>query len=470
MSSQSGPDTARPQTRPRLRNQLLFIVGILALATGAFYTALVVATQIDHIFFPGQEINLSGGLTKLPGIDKKPETLAEGVGGSRINVLVMGLDRRKHEGNAPARTDTMFVVTIDPSSRTARGLAMPRDLFVDIPTKSGNTTFKERINSAYVIGELQNYPGGGPGLARQTVEKLLGIKINYHVAIDFEGFKQVIDLMGGIDIDVLAPGVNDPTYSDTERLGDFYPCVFAAGRHHMNGKDALCYARVRRNSSDLDRILRQQRVIFAVMEKSTQLNVLSDPRNVVNLWERYKSTINTDINDLQVPGFARMAAAIDPDKIAFLSIGAATTPYTTSEGAAVLLPSKDGIKQLVDAFMSDNRLQTEAASVEVQNGTDEAGKATRAKEYLIQHGIPNTALLASNAAETNHAKTTIIDFNGKQYTAERIAGWLSVSKERVRKATEADMGLRTTDSDILIILGEDAKLESALAPPAPATR
>jgi hypothetical protein len=235
----------------------------------------------------------------------------------------------------------------------------------------------------------------------------------------------------------------------------------------MNGMDALCYARVRRNSSDLDRILRQQRLIFAVMEKATQLNVLADPRNVVNLWERYKSTITTDINDLQVPGFARLASAIDPDKIAFLSVGAATSNYTTPQGAAVLLPNKDGIKQLVDAFMSDNRLQTEAATVEVQNGTEESGKATRAREYLIQHGIATASLLATNAPESNHTKTEIIDFAGKQYTAERIAGWLSLSKDRVRKATDADMALRTSEADILVILGEDAKLESALAAPAP---
>src|SRR6266545_3557627 len=237
MSEQPRRDAARlPSRRPRLRNQLLFIVGILALAAGAFYTALVVATQIDHIFFPGQEINLGGIATKMPFIDHKDASSE--IGGGRINVLVMGLDRRKYEGQAPARTDTMFVMTIDPSSHTARGLAMPRDLFVDIPSKTGNTSFKERINSAYVIGDLQNYPGGGPGLARQTVEKLLGIKINYHVVIDFEGFKQIIDLLGGIDVDVAAPGVNDPQYSDTELLGDFYPCVFAPGPHHMNGKEA----------------------------------------------------------------------------------------------------------------------------------------------------------------------------------------------------------------------------------------
>jgi anionic cell wall polymer biosynthesis LytR-Cps2A-Psr (LCP) family protein len=77
-----------------------------------------------------------------------------------MNSLVMGLDRRPREGNAPTRTDTMFVMTIDPGSKTTRGLAMPRDLYVDIPTKSGGS-FKERINTAYVYGETSGYPGGG---------------------------------------------------------------------------------------------------------------------------------------------------------------------------------------------------------------------------------------------------------------------------------------------------------------------
>ena len=464
MSEQPSRDAARaPTRRPKLRNQLLFVVGILALAAGAFYTALVVATQIDHIFFPGQEINLGGIATKLPGIDHK-EAGASDIGGGRINVLVMGLDRRKYEGQAPARTDTMFVMTIDPSSHTARGLAMPRDLFVDIPSKTGNSSFKERINSAYVIGDLQNYTGGGPALARQTVEKLLGIKINYHVVIDFEGFKQIIDLLGGIDVEVAAPGVNDPQYSDTERLGDFYPCVFAPGPHHMNGKEALCFARTRRNSNDLDRILRQQRVMFAVMDKASQLNVLADPRNVVNLWDRYKGTVSTDINDLQIPGFARLAQSIEPNQVSFLSIGAATLPYTVpSTGAAVLLPSPEGIKQIVDAFMSDNRLRTENATVEVQNGTDQAGQATKAVEYLTQLGIPHASLIPTNALDTNHDKTEIIDFGGKAYTADRIASWLGIPKERVRKGSEADLTMRTSQADIVVILGNDAKLESAVA-------
>lgn len=465
MSQASRQPSGRRHSRPSLRNQLFFLLGILALAGGAFYTALVVATQIDHIFFPDSEIRLGSLPVKLPGIDSKGTSGSE-IGGGRINVLVMGIDRRPSDGNAPARTDTMFVMTIDPSTRTARGLAMPRDLYVDIPSKSGNTTFKERINAAYVIGELQNYSGGGAGLAKQTVERLMGIKINYYVMIDFEGFKQVIDLLGGIDVDVPPPGVNDPFYSETERLGDYYPCVFEPGMHHLNGSDALCYARVRRNSSDLDRILRQQRIILSVMDKAAQLNVLANLDNVTNLWKRYKGAIQTDVADAQLPGFARLAAAMDPDQLAFLSLGAATTPYRTPEGADVLLPSEAGVKQIVDAFISDNRLLAEAAIVEVQNGTGVQGQASKGVEYFTSLGIPHTSLIAVNAATTGQVRTEIIDYTGKQYTAERLAGWMSVPKDRIRRSTEADLLLRNSQADIVVILGSDAKIESgALAQP-----
>jgi LCP family protein required for cell wall assembly len=440
----------------------LFVVGILALAAGAFYTALVVATQIDHIFFPDSEIRLSTGGINLPGIDRGESS--DVGGGGRINVLVMGLDRRPTDGNAPARADTMFVMTIDPTTHTARGLAMPRDLLVDIPTKSGGS-FKDRINTAYVYGETTGYPGGGSALAKETVQRLLGIKIQYHVIIDFEGFKRVIDLLGGIDVDVPAPGVNDPEYSETERFRDFYPCIFPPGFYHMNGSDALCYARVRRNSSDLDRILRQQRIMFAVMDKVTQLEVLANPATVVNLWKQYKDAVDTNINDLQVPGFAKLGAAVDTDQLAFLSLGAATTPYTTAQGAAVLLPSEAGIKQIVDAFLSDNRLLQEAAVVEVQNGTGETGQASRALDYLISLGIPQASIVAVNATTTGHQRTEIIDFSGKPYTAERIAGWLGLPKDRVRRSSDADQALRSSQADILVILGTDAKLESALAQP-----
>jgi polyisoprenyl-teichoic acid--peptidoglycan teichoic acid transferase len=457
MSNRQGPPRRpaprKQPSRPKLRNQLLFVFGILVLAAGAFYTALVVATQVDQIFFPGTRISPGGLLGKLPYVDN-----ADGAdfGGGRINVLVMGLDRRPSEGNAATRTDTMFVMSIDQSSKTARGLAMPRDLYVDIPTKGGGS-FKERINTAYEYGENGNYPGGGAALVKKTVENLLGIKINYYVVIDFQGFKQLIDLIGGIDVDVTT-AVNDPFYSDTEKLNDFYPCVFNVGVHHMNGTDALCFARTRRNSSDLERIQRQQRIIFAALDKATQLKLLADPRNLIGMWKNYKSTVQTDVGDLQITRFANLASGMDSSNLSFLSLGPATVPFTTSDGAAVLLPSMEGIKQIVSALTSDHQLEQEHAVIELQNGTDKQGLSQKVADQLSTIGVRDTTIV--NAADTNHAKTEIVDFSGKGYTAGRIADVLGVPrKTAIRSSTAADAGLRTTQSDIVVILGSDTKVD-----------
>jgi hypothetical protein len=198
------------------------------------------------------------------------------------------------------------------------------------------------------------------------------------------------------------------------------------------------------------------------------LKVLSDPTNVAALWKRYKTTVQTDINDLQLPGLVKLAAAVDTDHMAFLSLGAATVPWTTPEGAAVLIPSEAGIKQIVEALYSDQRIQQEAALVEVQNGTDRAGHAAKAVEYLTGLGLPPASIKTANAADTSRARTEIIEFSGKRYTAGKIAEWLGIPKDRVRHGGELDAPLRSiAAADIVVILGSDAKVESTAAiPPA----
>jgi LCP family protein required for cell wall assembly len=444
------------------------VFGIIALAAGAFYTALVAVTQVDHIFFPDSEIRFGSlpGVEVLPGVDAQGtsgEAAGGGPGGDeggrRLNILVMGLDKRARDGDLPSRTDTMFVLTIDPVSDTARGLAMPRDLWVEIPVDDTPGNYIEnRINAAYVIGENDDWEGGGIGAVTRTVEHLLGIKIDHHVLIDFEGFKEVVDLLGGIDVTVPEPGVDDPFYSETELPGDYYPCVFEPGQYHMDGSQALCYARVRRGSNDLDRILRQQRVILAMIAKAAQLDFLDSPQALVNLWEQYKDTVQTDVSDLQAPGYASMAAKIDENSLSFLTLGIVSSPFTTSEGAQVLLPSPEGVRQLVDAFISDSKLLEENATVEVQNTTADTELAARASAYLRSLGLPQSNVVPAEGAVPVNG-TEIVVFTGKQYTAERIAGWLGISTAKIRAGTPADDALRTTSSDILVLVADDAEIE-----------
>jgi LCP family protein required for cell wall assembly len=427
---------------------------VVVLAAVASYLALVIVTRVDAIFFPGNEISLGGGLGALPGVDsgQADESLPE----DRINILVMGLDRRPQEGQAPARTDTMFVLTVDPVGKTAGILGIPRDLWVDIPGKEGGT-FKERVNSAYVIGTLNNYSGGGPGLATRAVEDALDVPLNHYVVIDFEGFEEVIDALGGIDIDV-PEEIDDPYYSWTELPGDYDPQHFDAGMQHMDGHTALAYARIRRYSNDLDRIQRQQRIMFAVMDKALSLNVLT---NAVDLWEDYKGAVDTDFNDLQIPGLAALAAQVPPDRVFALSLGPATSGYITSEGAAVLLYDEEMVQRIVEALFSDQQLLEEAALVEVQNGTGIDGLASRTVEYLKALGFPTSGLVTGDAVDgLHHATTEIVDFTGKTYTTQRLADWLGVPLERVRPAAPQDAALSSMSADVVVILGDDADIDA----------
>jgi len=293
------------------------------------------------------------------------------------------------------------------------------------------------------------------------VEHTLGINIRYYVVIDFEGFKEVIDALGGVDVDV-PTYLRDELYSESELPGDYDPQEFEPGVQHMDGSRALAYARIRRGSSDLDRIQRQQRVIFAVMDKALSLDVLG---NALDLWKQYKNTIDTDINDAQIPGFALLAADIPPERIVALSLGPATVPTTTAQGASVLLAAPEGIQQIVEALFSDQQILVEGAMVEVQNGTGEPGLASSVVDYLVNLGLPRSSLVASNAPEQDLGQPSVIlDYSGKRYTAERLAEWLGLPTDRVRSAGPEDVALKTSsEADIVLVVGTDIELERLAA-------
>ncbi len=125
----------------------------------------------------------------------------------RVNILLLGVDLRCDE-EGPTHSDTIMVATIDPVSRSAALLSLPRDLWVEIPNYGVN-----RINQGYFLGQAYEYPGGGPALAVETVEAFLGIPIDYHIAVDFKAVIDFVDLMGGIVVDV-PERIDDQNYPD----------------------------------------------------------------------------------------------------------------------------------------------------------------------------------------------------------------------------------------------------------------
>jgi polyisoprenyl-teichoic acid--peptidoglycan teichoic acid transferase len=259
----------------------------------------------------------------------------------RINILVMGIDQRAIEVG-PSRTDTMIVFTIDPKTGVAGMFSIPRDLWVPIPGYG-----ESRINTAHFWGDVQKYPGGGPALAMKTVSYNFGFPVHYYVRLNFEGFKQIVDMIGGIDIEV-PKEINDSKYPD-EHYG-YEPLYIPAGLVHMDGELALKYARTRKTDSDFLRSHRQQQVIIAIKDRILALNLL--PSLLVKLPELTKTlsdAIQTDIPLDEMFRLAKMARSVDMTNLKTVIIDESMTiEHTTPTGAEVLLPVREKIRPVVD--------------------------------------------------------------------------------------------------------------------------
>jgi hypothetical protein len=305
---------------------------------------------------------------------------------------------------------------------------------------------------------------------KQVFYDNFNINIDKYVIIDFVGFEELIDALGGIDIDVTDP-VYDPYYSHTELPGDYYPVDWEPGVHHMGGKDALAYARVRFSGDDLDRIYRQQQVIFAALEKAKSLDLL-DVGKARELWAKYNDTIETDVNDTLVPGYALLADQMK-DNLQAVSIAPATLPCTGPGGAAWLCWDKDSVHSIVDSvFYSTGTnvaavptVSAQPVRVQVQNGTGSEGLAARVVGFIAAQGYPVDDLNAANAGdELTHEISEIIDLDGTHEQQRLLLQkWLDVDLANVRAATADDASLYAgIDADILVILGTDVDYDSLI--------
>ncbi|MBN2469812.1 MAG: LCP family protein [Anaerolineae bacterium] len=256
-------------------------------------------------------------------------------GEERFTILLMGWDRRPTDPpDAAYRTDTMMLVSLDPVTQQIGVLSIPRDLYVNIPGYSQ----LQRINSAYVLGELRQ-PGYGPELAIQTVQYNLGMRVHDYLIVDFNAFIKVVDAIGGITVDV-PYNISDPQYPDMYYGYD--PFYITAGEHHLDGTTALKYARTRHNSNDFRRAERQQQVIFAIRDQI--LSVGNLPQVVVSapsIWASVQEGVRTGLTFDQLIRLGWYAKDIPLENIHTGVIDEQyITFYTTPTGSSVVIPNR----------------------------------------------------------------------------------------------------------------------------------
>lgn len=266
----------------------------------------------------------------------------------RVNMLLLGTDDGRRCVDGVPRTDTIILVSLDTETKQAAMISIPRDLWVEIPSRGiAGIPTEQRINTAYTFGEVNRYPGGGAKLVRDTVEKNFGQPIHYHAIVNLNNMKEIVDLLGGVDIEVTERlyDTEFPTDDCGYRTIDFKP-----GMHHMNGEDALAYARSRYTTSDFDRSTRQQQLLLAIRRRALQPDVVTKLPALIG---QYRNLVRTDMSLIEMLGLANIAKDIEPASIERRAIDVGMVyPWVRPDGAQVLLPDRAKIKTLFDQIFN----------------------------------------------------------------------------------------------------------------------
>ena len=438
--------------RPSLRT-IVFWAVMLVVAVGAFAFVRNIATCWVITPLPGSPPADCGTVTSgpngptitnsegapVPGVEDLPDPVVvpdsdlppAWDGASRITVLIIGLDARDVNESAP-RSDTMILLTIDPLTKTAGMLSIPRDMWVNIPGFGYS-----RINTAYSSGEGNKLPGGGPELARKTVEQFIGVPVQYYAQVDFNTFVQFIDRIGGIDI-----------YNDEElRLDPIGPgqkiILTCCGIRHLGGIKALAYARHRKgDEGDFGRARRQQKVIIAIRDKVLDPAIFPTLISQADeLYNEFSSGIRTNMpldtaiqlavlaKDIPVSSIEQ--GRIDTTMVAFDNV------ILGGQDASVMKPLPDKIRILRDEIFTTAGatsplaqgdptalMQADAARVRLLNGTFSPNLEVNTGNYFIAQGMAVTEV---GPADRAYDRTVIVLYSPKLYTLKYLQSVFGIS-------------------------------------------
>ncbi len=258
-------------------------------------------------------------------------------------IALLGIDE-KHDASV-WRTDTIMLAFVQPQAKRITLLSIPRDLWVYIPDHGYN-----RINTVDALGERTHYPGGGRGLLDQTLRYNLGIPVDHFVRLDFKGFVDVVDTLGGVTVYVEKPLTDK--FPDPLSATGWSTITLPVGPMHMDGHTALSYCRSRMTTDDFDRSRRQQQVLKALWEQAFTPQVI---KRAPQLWNQMSSSFDTDISMIDAILLAKMFQGVDPKNVRSKSLDTQTArPWTTPEGAQVLLPQKEAIQQVVLDLLAES--------------------------------------------------------------------------------------------------------------------
>ncbi|MCX8032066.1 MAG: LCP family protein [Thermoleophilia bacterium] len=371
---------------------------------------------------------------------------------SAMNILVLGSDRRQDDSGDPGRSDTIILVHVDPDEDYLSILSLPRDLRVNVPRHG-----KNKLNYAYAAG--------GPALTIQTVEQLTGVDIDHYLEVDFQAFRDIVDALGGVYIDVDRRYYNDDPRYELIRL--------APGYQLLNGSDALDYVRFRHDQNmDFGRMERQQIFMAALREQAMGWDL---PFKLPRLISALFHNVTTDLEANEILKLAYWVIRLDQENIRRLTLTGATTDI---EGISYVVVGENKLSEAVTAFLTPpdkesspvahtsststttTALTTEAVDlsgveVDVLNGNGREGEGAAAGRWLSDLGA--TVVTVDNANQKVAA--TVVEYpGGKLSQARQVAA--AVGADSVRRNSSRER--------VTLLLGLDFRLPAKYAlPPNP---
>jgi LCP family protein required for cell wall assembly len=447
-------------TKKKLVLRSVLVLVLLIIGVGGFL-GLRGLNTIDKVFHGNIITDAQALFSSTP---------LKGESTGRVNILLAG-DSTDDPGHAGSSlTDSILVLSVDTQNHTAFLLSIPRDLWVDIPGVGW-----QKINAANndLGTNFPGYPQNGMGQLEHLVVTDLGIPINYYALSDYGAFKDAVDAVGGVTVDIQSPdprGLYDPNTN----------LNLPNGPDALDGQEALNLARARGDGygsygfpdSDFDRTEHQRQIFTAITQKAETIGVLSNPVRISELFSAFSNNVQTDLSLQNVLRLVQITKGINLSKISSysycstLSAGSdgCTKPILTdytdpASGEEALIP-EDGLgeygqlQQYYEQLTSDNPLVKEGANVVILNASDVIGLAKTQEGILEAKGV-NVAAIAD--ANNEYPSTMIIDeSNGKmpdtlKQLQQLYPGKTVITDTSPTEATEA----QGYTADFVVVLGQN---------------
>ncbi len=423
----------------------LMIVGLLVLSVSGLLGAKFYLAQANIFDRSGE-----GAPALRSNLD--PSELS-GEGDGRVNIMIVGIGGEGHP--APNLADTIIIASIDPFAKEVAMLSVPRDMYVDIPGY-----WSARINAAHAIGEDDDYkeagyPDGGIGLLEKTLEETLDIPIHYYVRVDFTAFKDAVDAVDGVVLDV-ETAVYDPTF-----IWEWQALDVAVGKQYFDGERALFYARSRQTSArgDFARSDRQRDIIIALKEKVLSVGIYANPLKIAGLIDAVGNGVKTNLSISEILRLYEIAGETPSDKIVSVGLDNGAEGLLAGQnigGASVLVPRAGDyseVQQFVRSIFVDGFIKNEDAAVEVFNGTATEGLATKYAAELETYGY--RVVNIDNMTDNSYMTSKLYDLSGdspytRRYLEQRVGVVASPNSELPQE-------LRGSTSNFIIILGTNGQ-------------